>query len=312
MNFPERPAILFGPYGSRLKEMEETHGQNGISNPSAILNGQVFRQAVKQVAHEHLSAGARIGMTHTFGLRSLLHQPGELSTYREALRIHSKILRAAMVESRRKVKEVLSFGTAKDCYRPDPKFTAGEAADFHGHQAAEARVLDVDAAWFETVNTAAEAVGIALAAKKYKVPCVISFVLNKQGKLLSGESPYEAIRETDAASGKYPLGYSFNCCPVEALEPALKSCGKLRKRILAVYPNASSRNQIELETSTENVGLVDAPLNAAYLHHLARQWGIKIIGGCCGYRHRDLALITSAVQRGIHSVDIPHTDVCES
>lgn len=308
MNFPERPAILFGPYGSRLKAMEETHGQNGISNPSAILNGPVFRQAVKQVAHEHLSAGARIGMTHTFGLRSLLHQPGELPTYREALRIHSKILRAAMIESRKKVQEVLSFGTAKDCYRPDPKFTAGEAADFHGHQAAEARVLDVDAAWFETVNTAAEAVGIALAAKKYKVPTIISFVLNREGNLLSGEYPADAIREVDSASGSYPLGYSFNCCPVEALEKALTNCAQLKGRVIGVYPNASSRNQLELETSTETAGVKDPVQNAKYLHHLAGKWGLRVIGGCCGYGHRDLALITASVQKGLRDVNVPETD----
>lgn len=308
MKTQETPAILFGPYGSRLKEMEETHGQNGISNPAAILNGPLFREAVKHVAHEHLSAGAGIGTTHTFGLRSLIHTPGELPTYRAALQTHSRILQSAIRETGKKVKTVLAFGPAQDCYRPDPEFSAGEAVDFHGAQAAEARVLNIDAAWFETVNTAAEAVGIALAAKKYRVPCVISFVLNKQGKLLSGESPNDAIREVDAASGRHPLGYSFNCCPVEALEPALKSCAKLGGRVIAVYPNASSRDQIELETSTENVGLVDPFNNASYLHHLARKWNLKIVGGCCGYRHRDLALITSAVQRDIHSAEIPHTD----
>lgn len=308
MKTQETPAILFGPYGSRLKEMEDTHGQNGISNPAAILNGPLFRQAVKHVAHEHLSAGAGIGTTHTFGLRSLLHAAGELPTYREALKTHSGILQSAIRETGQKVKVVLSFGPAQDCYRPDPEFSAREAADFHGPQAAEARILNIDAAWFETVNTAAEAVGIALAAKKYGVPAVISFVLNKKGNLLSGEDPYDAIREADSASGRYPLGYSFNCCPVEALEPALKSCEKLRGRIIAVYPNASSRDQIELETSTENVGLLDPSRNATYLHHLAKKWGLKIVGGCCGYRHRDLALITSAVQRGIHSAEIPSTD----
>ncbi len=309
MNLSERPSILFGPYGSRLKEMEETHGQNGISNPSAILNGPVFREAVKQVAHEHLAAGTHVGMTHTFGLRSLIHQPGELPTYREALRIHSRILRAAMVESRRKVKEVLSFGTAKDCYRPDPQFSARESADFHGHQAAEARVLDVSAAWFETVNTAAEAVGIALAAKKYKVPAIISFVLNREGNLLSGEAPSDAIREVDSASGAYPLGYSFNCCPVEALETALKNCAKLKGRVIGVYPNASSRNQIELESGTETAGVREPVQNAQYLHHLARKWDLKVIGGCCGYGHRDLALITAAVQKGLHDTRVPLTDV---
>ncbi len=309
MKIPETPATLFGPYGSRLKEMEETHGQNGISNPAAILNGRVFREAVHHVAREHLSAGTEVGMTHTFGLRSLLHAPGELPTYREALRTHSRILRDAMIETGRKVKEVLSFGPAKDCYRPDPKFTPQEFADFHGAQAAEARILNVDAAWFETVNTASEGVGIALAAKKYKVPAIISFVLNREGKLLSGESAGDAIREVDAASGRYPLGYSFNCCPVEALETALKDCKRLNGRIIGVYPNASSRNQIELETSNESVGLKEPLQNARYLNYLAKKWGLKIVGGCCGYNHRDVALITAAVQQDLHDIRLPQTDL---
>jgi len=309
MKLAEKPSILFGPYGSRLAEMEQMHGQNGISNPTGILNGAMFREAVKNVAHEHLSAGAEIGMTHTFGLRSLVHAPGELRTYREALKTHSRILRTAMEETGNKVKEVLSFGPAKDCYRPDPKFTSREAADFHGVQAAEAKVLNVDAAWFETVNTATEAVGIARAAKKYKVPVVISFVLNREGNLLSGESVHDAIREVDAATGRYPQGYSFNCCPIEALEPALKQCEAFIDRIIAVYPNASSRNQIELETNPKGAGIRQPIQNAQYLHHLAKKWKLPIIGGCCGYGHRDVAMVTAAVQQGLHDAQIPQTDV---
>ena len=90
MNLSETPVTLFGPYGSRLAEIEEHH-TNGISNPQAILNGSAFRQAVHGVALEHLSSGADVGMTHTFGLRSLIHKPGELGTYRDALKTHRDI-----------------------------------------------------------------------------------------------------------------------------------------------------------------------------------------------------------------------------
>ena len=55
-----------------------------------------------------------------------------------------------------------------------------------------------------TMNYVEEAVGIARAAKAAGMPCVISFTLETDGRLPTGETLKEAIEAVDAATGEAP------------------------------------------------------------------------------------------------------------
>lgn len=299
--------ILFGPYGTRLDEV------GCSSDPLAVLEDGRARRAVAQVAAEYVHAGAEVATVNGFGLRRLLHEPGEQRTYFEALEGQHNALVEALNGSARAVKRVLSVGPTYDCYSPAEAPQRAEAAEFHEAQIIAGKLLQVDKVWFETLNTIEEAIGVARAAKKHDVPCVISFVLNKEGQLLSGEDVAEAIQAVDLESGRGPLGYSFNCCPIEALEPALERCGKLRERVVAVYPNASSQSPDELcglSSQTGEVAKVDDPnATARYLSYLARKYNLSIVGGCCGYDHQDIGRVHAAVQQGVYSIQLPGADV---
>jgi S-methylmethionine-dependent homocysteine/selenocysteine methylase len=228
------------------------------------------------------------------------------------VRAHLAALQTVLNEgSYNEVIRVISLGPGGDCYKPQEAPDRLQAEEFHGYQASEVAELDVDFAWFETVNTIDEAVGIALAAKKAGVRCIISFVIDSEGDLLSGESVADALREIDGVTQNYPFGYSLNCCPIEGIQKAFQKCGPLRQRIIAVYPNASSFPQSKLSGKALHdhvLGVVDPEGVAAYLHGLARENHLQIIGGCCGFTPDDVAKISHAVRHGIVQSHLPRTD----
>lgn len=305
--------VIFGPYATRLDEISRARDLPGLSNPVNILNGPRYSDAISELAEGYLRAGALIAATNTFRVRLLLHSGDNRELYGRVLAAHMRVLRDAIARAvMENVPRVISLGpAAEQCYHPEKAPKRNEAYDFHCPQAYEAGRLESHLAWFETVSTIEEAIGIAAAAKSYRVPCLISFVIDCDGNLLSGENPHDAISAVDDASGNYPYGYGFNCCPIEGIPKALAGCADLVSRVKALYPNASSRPQLELEGLGETegvIGVVDPEGVAKYLNYLARSHGIPIIGGCCGFREKDIAQIVGAVRNGFFQENLPLTD----
>lgn len=315
MNSKSLIKVLFGPYGTPLDKISHQRGLPGLADPVSILNGPDYRNALSELAEGYLRAGALVAATNTFRARLLLHQQGGLEIFQRVLAAHMGALRHAIVRSTRDdVMRVISLGPGTvHCYHPEHAPNRQEAYDFHGTQAHEARRLEANLAWFETVSTIDEAVGIGLSARRYGAPCLISFVIDHEGNLLSGENPADAIRAVDSATENFPYGYGFNCCPVEGIPRALAKLGNLVSRIKAIYPNASSKPQREalegLSSSTcEIIGPRDPEGIAKYLHYIAKRYGIEIIGGCCGFGERDVARIVSATREGLFQETLPLTD----
>lgn len=307
-----KPEVLFGPYGTRLESIGAQIGEPRLADPHAILNGSHCIEAVQQVAGGYLQAARGVETVSTinaFGLRRFVEERGGGQDYAQALSLHTRALHEAQNHLGKRARIVASLGPGRDCYHPAEALNRNEAREFHAHQASEAKRVNAELAWFETVNTQEEAVGIALAARAANVPCVISFVIGKNGKLLSGEPIKESIDAVDKTSGNYPQGFSFNCCAIEDLEPALQACGAKVNRIIAIYPNASSRPHAEIDGSCGVIELLDSFRTALYLNYLAQKYGIEIIGGCCGYTEKDIAEISFVVRRGLWSNELPLTDV---
>lgn len=311
--------ILFGPYGTRLDEMSHERDLPELADPVSILNGPDYRDALSELAEGYLRTGALVAATNTFRARLLLHKQGGREIFQRVLAAHMAALRDAIARSARDdVTRVVSLGPGTvHCYHPEHAPKKQEAYDFHGPQAYEAGRVEANLAWFETVSTIDEAVGIGLASAHYRVPCLISFVIDHEGNLLSGESPFDAIRSVDDATQNFPYGYGLNCCPVEGIPRALAKLGDLVARVKAIYPNASSKPQraaLEgLSSSTgEVIGVRDPEGIAKYLNHLAQTHGLEIIGGCCGFGEQDISQIVSATRNGLLQETLPLTDFVRS
>jgi S-methylmethionine-dependent homocysteine/selenocysteine methylase len=102
-------------------------------------------------------------------------------------------------------------GPHGDAYSPAEVMTAGEAEDYHSVQIGTLADAGVDLITALTLAYVDEAVGITRAAQRGGLPVVISFTLETDGRLPSGQTLRSAIEETDARTDSAPTYYMINC-----------------------------------------------------------------------------------------------------
>src|SRR5262249_22127178 len=145
-----------------------------------------------------------------------------------------------------------------------------------------------------TLNYVDEAIGIARAAAAQGIPAVLSFTVETDGKLPTGNTLQSAIEAVDRATDGSPAYYMINCAHPSHIERALDEGGDWRERIRGIRANASAKSHAELDASTE----IDAgdPLALASEYRVLRAGlpQLNILGGCCGTDYRHLEAITTA------------------
>ncbi len=104
-----------------------------------------------------------------------------------------------------------NLGPRGDGYRPESRMTSSEAAEYHGAQVRTFAETDADMIAAFTMNYVEEALGIAYAARDAQMPLALSFTLETDGRLPTGDSLAAAIARVDAETGAYPVYYMVNC-----------------------------------------------------------------------------------------------------
>lgn len=189
-----------------------------------------------------------------------------------------------------------NIGPRGDGYDPGKLMSAKEAEDYHGEQIAVFRDTAADMVSAFTMNSVNEAIGIVHAAKTAQMPVVISFTLETDGKLPTGETLKDAIAQVDTATGAAPAYYMVNCAHPTHFRDVLSRNESWVKRIGGIRANASRRSHAELETATE----LDAgdPVEFGRLHAGLRRLlpRATVFGGCCGTDHRHVEQISLACE----------------
>jgi homocysteine S-methyltransferase len=183
-----------------------------------------------------------------------------------------------------------AIGPRGDGYKAG-RMEAAEAQDYHTAQIASFAATEADMVSAITMNTINEAVGIARAARAANMPCVVSFTVETDGKLVGGQSLKEAIETTEEMTGSSPAYYMVNCAHPSHFDHALATGEGWAKRILGVRANASAKSHQELDEST--VIDIGDPLDLARRYQALPK--LRIYGGCCGTDHRHIAAICDAV-----------------
>ena len=186
-----------------------------------------------------------------------------------------------------------AIGPRGDGYKAG-RMEAEEARDYHAFQVEIFARSQADMVSAITMNTVNEGVGIALAAKAADMPCVVSFTVETDGRLVDGTTLRAAIEATEEATGGSPVYYMVNCAHPTHFEQALARDEAWVKRIRGVRANASAKSHAELdESDTLDIGDI-ADLSRRY-GSLTRAFpSMRILGGCCGTDHRHLAAICEA------------------
>lgn len=183
-------------------------------------------------------------------------------------------------------------GPRGDGYVVESAMTPGEAAAYHGLQMEAFRDGGADMASAITMTYAEEAIGIARAAEAFGLPIAVSFTVETDGRLPSGETLGDAILRTDAGTGSYPAYYMVNCAHPDHFAGALS--GPWAERIRGIRANASRKSHAELDACTElDIG-DPAELGTLYRGLRARWPKLNVLGGCCGTDRRHIRAICEA------------------
>jgi homocysteine S-methyltransferase len=214
----------------------------------------------------------------------------------EANRHSVEFLAALREEYAREVSPLIIngvIGPRGDGYKVEGRMSADEARQFHALQMDVFALSEADMVTAVTMNYVDEALGIVRAAELHKMPVVVSFTVETDGRLPSGEGLREAIETIDRITGSYPLYYMINCAHPEHFDDVLNG-GAWLDRIWGLRANSSTKSHAELDAATE-IDLGDpADLGARYKALRARLPNLAVLGGCCGTDHRHLTAISDA------------------
>lgn len=178
-------------------------------------------------------------------------------------------------------------GPRGDGYRPEFIMSPNEAQQYHQPQIDTFAETAADYICAMTMTHTGEAIGIVLAAKQANMPVAISFTVETDGRLPTGQPLGEAITEVDDATDRYAAYFMINCAHPTHFADAVSVDEPWLERLRGIRANASRLSHAELDEATEldtgdPVDLAShyAALRAGPLRH------VTIMGGCCGTDHR--------------------------
>lgn len=184
------------------------------------------------------------------------------------------------------------IGPRGDGYVVEQRMSAAEAAAYHGLQARAFAEAGADMISAITMTYADEAIGVARAAQAVGVPSAISFTVETDGRLPSGQPLGEAIAQVDDATSGSPAYYMVNCAHPTHFLPALDREAEWAGRIKGVRANASRLSHAELDAATE-LDRGDIAELATLYRELASIFDLRVVGGCCGTDHDHVAAIAA-------------------
>ena len=185
-------------------------------------------------------------------------------------------------------------GPQDDGYNPDVHLSAEEAEEYHSTQIGSFADTAADMITAITMTYSAEAIGIVRAAQAARMPVAISFTVETDGRLPSGQPLGEAIEQTDAETGGYPAYYMINCAHPTHFEQVLEGDGGWRDRILGLRANASTMSHAELDEATELDDGDPDDLGRRYAGLRDQLPRLTVLGGCCGTDHRHVREMVGA------------------
>jgi S-methylmethionine-dependent homocysteine/selenocysteine methylase len=184
-----------------------------------------------------------------------------------------------------------AIGPEGDAYHPETVLSAGEAEAYHSHQIRTFASSGVDMVGALTLTYADEGIGIVAAAGAEGVPVSISFTLETDGRLPSGEELGEAIEKVDAATAGAAAYFMVNCAHPTHFMPVLESGGPWMERLGGIRANASRRSHAELDEMTEIDSGDPEELGTEYLAFKDLLPDTRVLGGCCGTDVRHVASV---------------------
>ncbi|WP_437361538.1 homocysteine S-methyltransferase family protein [Inquilinus limosus] len=185
-------------------------------------------------------------------------------------------------------------GPRGDGYDPGQVMGPEEAAVYHGRQIRTFGEAGVDMVTAITMTNANEAIGVTHAARDAGLPVAISFTVETDGRLPTGQGLMDAIEEVDGATSRGPAYYMINCAHPTHFDGTLAVPDARVGRVRGIRANASRRSHQELNEAPDLDDGDPVELGRQYGDLLRRHPQINVLGGCCGTDHRHVEQISAA------------------
>jgi S-methylmethionine-dependent homocysteine/selenocysteine methylase len=186
------------------------------------------------------------------------------------------------------------IGPRGDGYDPGKIMSPDEAQAYHSQQVRIFADENVDMISAVTMTNVNEALGVVRAAQDAGLPIVVSFTVETDGKLPTGQALGDAIAAVDRATNNGPAYYMVNCAHPTHYERQLLSGEAWVQRIGGMRANASRLSHAELDKATELDDGDPAEFGRQFADIRSRLRHMNVLGGCCGTDHRHIEQIAMA------------------
>jgi len=183
------------------------------------------------------------------------------------------------------------IGPRGDGYQIGQAMSPEQAESYHEAQISTFAETTADLVTAYTLNYADEAVGVVRAAARAGIPSVISFTVETDGRLPSGQALRDAIAEVDGETDDAAAYFMVNCAHPTHFEHVLADGGL--ERVRGLRANASSKSHAELDEAEELDQGDPKELAERYRSIRALLPNVTVVGGCCGTDQRHVAEIAA-------------------
>jgi homocysteine S-methyltransferase len=187
------------------------------------------------------------------------------------------------------------IGPQGDGYDPRNIMSSAEAERYHRHQVEVFANTAADMVSAITIPYVEEAIGVARTAASARIPSVISFTVETDGRLPTGMPLAEAIEKTDAQTDSAPAYYMINCAHPTHFRHLLDGDESWMQRIYGVRANASCMSHAELDAASELDDGNPREFGEEYRQLQQRLHNLRVVGGCCGTDYRHIAEVCRAL-----------------
>ena len=189
-----------------------------------------------------------------------------------------------------------AIGPRGDGYVVGTTMSVAEATRYHAVQADAFAAAGAAMLTAVTMNYVEEAIGIASAARDAGIPAVVSFTVETDGRLPSGQPLQDAVEQVDAILDGSPAYFMVNCAHPSHFDHILRGTEPWLDRIKGIRANASALSHAELDEATELDRGDVADLAARYVSLRDALPDLRVVGGCCGTDHEHIGALASAVR----------------
>jgi S-methylmethionine-dependent homocysteine/selenocysteine methylase len=186
------------------------------------------------------------------------------------------------------------LGPRGDGYAVGEAMSAEEAEAYHSTQIGAFAETAADLVTAITMTYSDEAVGIVRAAGAAGLPVVISFTVETDGRLPSGQPLREAIEEVDERTDAAAAYFMVNCAHPSHFYDVLEPGAAWTDRIRGLRANASRLSHAELDEAEELDTGDPEELANEYVALRERLRYLTVLGGCCGTDHRHVDAMSRA------------------